>query len=316
MISVIVPVYKVEQYLRECLDSILEQTYRDFELILVDDGSPDDSPRICEEYAIKDSRVVVIHKSNGGLSDARNAGMKVAQGEYVTFIDSDDYIAKDYLAYLYTILKREQADISACSLCKVIDGIVYNECMCEHLIKYTPYTAIQSLLIEKDGISTSACGKLFKKTLFENDICFPEGKLFEDLFTIYKLFDLSNVIIYSLSTKYYYRSTPNSIMNSPFSVKTLDILVAHDELERFVNDKYPILQTDVCNRKVRYCVSYLYRILLSDYRNKEVEYLLQQVIRDGIVNYLKSSYKIKSRLIALLMCFDLRLVRCVLWSIR
>ena len=121
-ISIIVPVYKVEKYLKKCVDSILAQTFTDFELILVDDGSPDDSGKICEEYAEKDARVRVLHKENGGLSSARNAGIEVAKGKYLGFIDSDDYIAEDMYELLYNTIIKEDADLSICGIYDVYEG--------------------------------------------------------------------------------------------------------------------------------------------------------------------------------------------------
>lgn len=121
-ISIIVPVYKVEPYLRKCVDSILAQTFTDFEVILVDDGSPDNSGKICDEYASKDSRVRVIHKKNGGLSSARNAGIDVARGKYLGFVDSDDYIEKDMYELLYDNIVKEQADLSICGIYDVYEG--------------------------------------------------------------------------------------------------------------------------------------------------------------------------------------------------
>ncbi|EGP5489252.1 glycosyltransferase, partial [Enterococcus faecium] len=121
-ISIIVPVYKVEPYLRKCVDSILAQTFTDFEVILVDDGSPDNSGKICDEYASKDSRVRVIHKKNGGLSSARNAGIDVARGKYLGFVDSDDYIEKDMYELLYDNIVKEQADLSICGIYDIYAG--------------------------------------------------------------------------------------------------------------------------------------------------------------------------------------------------
>ena len=115
LISVILPIYNVEKYLEKCLKSVINQTYKNLEIILVDDGSKDNSPQICDEYAVKDKRIVVIHKSNGGLSDARNAGIEIAKGKYIALIDSDDYVEKDYVQFLYQLIKENNAEMSICS---------------------------------------------------------------------------------------------------------------------------------------------------------------------------------------------------------
>ena len=128
-VSVIVPVYKVEKYLNKCVDSIINQTLEDIEIILVDDGSPDNCGKICDDYAQKDNRIVVIHKTNGGLSDARNAGLEVARGEYIGFVDSDDYIAPEMISLLYGVCKKNSTDIAGCDLAYVYettDRVDYN----------------------------------------------------------------------------------------------------------------------------------------------------------------------------------------------
>ena len=126
LISIIVPVYKVEAYLPRCVDSILAQTYKNLDIILVDDGSPDNSGKICDAYAEKDSRITVIHQANGGLSDARNAGIAVAKGAYLTFLDSDDWVPKEYIAYLYDLLKETGSAISLCNFLKTTNRGVAN----------------------------------------------------------------------------------------------------------------------------------------------------------------------------------------------
>lgn len=129
LISVIVPIYNVEKYLARCVDSIVNQTYKNLEIILVDDGSPDRCPKMCDDYAEKDSRIKVVHKKNGGLSDARNAGMAVATGEYISFIDSDDYVSDDFFECLLDVMNKENSDIAECSVVKLYeDG---------HLEQYT-----------------------------------------------------------------------------------------------------------------------------------------------------------------------------------
>ena len=163
-ISVIVPVYKVEKNIHRCVDSILGQTYADFELILVDDGSPDNCGAICDEYAAKDSRVVVIHQKNGGLSSARNAGIDIATGAYISFVDSDDYIYPNYLERLYEVLVEFDADISVCKMIEFSNDIpqlresnsvpkaYHNIEICNMLCDYRKAIGI-----------VEACGKLYKK---------------------------------------------------------------------------------------------------------------------------------------------------------
>lgn len=207
-ISVVVPVYQVEKYLARCIESILAQTYTDFEVILVDDGSFDNSGDICEKYAISDSRIRVIHKKNGGLSSARNAGLDVAVGEYVTFIDSDDVIHPQYLEVLYRECEKNAADISIGRLARFQKN--------EEIKAFKSITGIRGALYDStytlncffDKEKTvsnyvSACCKLFKRNLFQN-IRFPEGRLFEDEFTTYRLYYAANAVVDLDEVLYYY----------------------------------------------------------------------------------------------------------------
>lgn len=209
-ISVIVPVYKVEKYLRKCVDSILAQTYKDFEVILVDDGSPDNCGKICDEYAKKDKRIKVVHKENGGLSDARNVGIKNAKGEYLSFIDSDDYVSPDFLEVLYRLANQNNADISVCEAVIVkedqnaqFNNIEKYELMDKNL------ALVEMIYFRKFSVNT--WNKLYKKELFD-EILFPKGLLYEDLATTYKLVDKSNKVVYTPAKLYAYVQRGGSIM--------------------------------------------------------------------------------------------------------
>lgn len=181
-ISIIVPVYKVEKYLRKCVDSILAQTFTDFEVILVDDGSPDNSGKICDEYAEKDNRVRVIHKENGGLSSARNAGIDVARGKYLGFVDSDDYIDEDMYEILYENLKIHDADISSVELIPFY-GDRYKKANKEKkVIILNKKEAIKSVL-EGTQFYAYAWNKLYRKELFK-DNRYLDGKTFEEITSI------------------------------------------------------------------------------------------------------------------------------------
>ena len=182
-ISVIVPVYKVEQYLDRCVKSILSQTFTNFELVLVDDGSPDKSGLMCDEWSKNDSRIKVIHKENGGLSDARNTGVEKASAEYVTFIDSDDYVAEDFLEYLYKLITENNCDVSACYFCKTYGESVWNYGEDGSHI----YNNIQACKLSFSDVSIGiAVGKLYKKELLQQ-YTFPVGRFHEDTATVGKI---------------------------------------------------------------------------------------------------------------------------------
>lgn len=196
LISVIVPIYKVEKYLSECVDSILNQTYENFEIILIDDGSPDNSGKICDEYASKDNRIKVIHKENGGLPSARNAGLNVASGEYVAFVDSDDAIENNYLEELYKSIIEEKSDVSFCKIAwyNGVDTFDFKEKLPDHSIdvncKNEEFSAFaKRFFTQKNNFFGSVCRSLFPKKVYKN-VRFDEGikKGAEDLvFTLNSL---------------------------------------------------------------------------------------------------------------------------------
>lgn len=238
MISVIVPVYKVEAYLDECVQSIVNQTYRDLEIILVDDGSPDHCGAMCDAWAAKDSRIKVIHKENGGLSDARNVGLDIASGEYIAFVDSDDWIMSDMYEKLLTAMKKESADISACNIlsCFPDRERAYG---CE---EYTVGDSekILSMLYDDTVYSVSAWNKLYRRELWE-DLRFPVGKICEDAFTTYLLVDKAERIVQIPDALYCYRIRENSIMTSAFSAKRMDEEEAWRYNYEFIDHHYPEL---------------------------------------------------------------------------
>ena len=236
LISVIVPVYKVEPYLRRCVDSILAQTFTDFELILVDDGSPDNCGAICDEYAAQDSRIHVIHQENGGLSAARNAGIDWtfdnSDSQWISFIDSDDWVHPQYLEYLYRAVAESGADASVC---------VYsaeNEYRPNKMIEmagWKGYSFEDFFCLRKTGVhSIIACAKLYKKSLFINKR-YPVGKINEDLFITPKVLYECSLIAVTDATLYYYFQSDDSIMRQPWSVRRLDEIEASEELIRFLH---------------------------------------------------------------------------------
>jgi glycosyltransferase involved in cell wall biosynthesis len=191
-ISVIVPVYNVEQYLSRCLDSIINQTYRNFEVILVDDGSPDKCPEICDYYALQDNRIKVIHKENGGLADVRNEGIRASSGEFITFIDSDDFVSFRYLEVLLDGITRHNADIIIAKFQRfesknnIKNFVIIDDW--KLLSKEDVFQKYTSLNTSEAMPFISSCNKLYKRSLFD-DIEYPKGFYYEDAYTSYKLLD-------------------------------------------------------------------------------------------------------------------------------
>ncbi len=228
-VTVIVPVYKVEIFLAKCVDSILRQTYSNLEVLLVDDGSPDRCGEICDEYAAKDPRVRVIHKENGGLSSARNAGLDVATGEYVVFIDSDDYIESGMIERMLTALQGDGSDLCICNTDYVDEaGISLQEANARSPIKnecLTGRQALEKLTQPGSWFYVTAWNKLYKRELW-SDLRFPEGKLHEDEFTVHLVFDLCTKVSCLSDRLYHYVQRTGSIMNSTVSLKRLDAVEA------------------------------------------------------------------------------------------
>lgn len=241
LISVIVPVYKVEEYLDQCVSSIVNQTYQNLEILLVDDGSPDGCPAMCDRWAEKDSRIKVIHKENGGLSDARNAGLKIATGEYVAFVDSDDMISDDMLESLYNALYDTKSDIAECDY-------VYFEDKLPHIddctdAKHTIFCAEEALkaLLEKKDLYCVVWNKLYRRLLFDN-LSFETGKLHEDVFFTYQVFGKCQSVVKVKQQMYYYRQRQDSIMGKSFSFGNLDALEAMEIQIDYMSKNYPKLE--------------------------------------------------------------------------
>lgn len=236
-ISIIIPVYKVEAYLKECLDSVVGQTYKNLEIILIDDGSPDNSGNMCDEYAQNDLRIKVIHKQNGGLSSARNAGLEIATGEYVCFIDSDDVIDERYIEILHSMCIENNVDVAVCDIKRFTDVIEKESETNE--VKLINSRELQSKMYVH-GEATQVvivCNKLYKKYIYEN-LRFPIGKIHEDEFTTYKaLYSSKTDIAVSNLKLYYYRCNPNGIMGNKYTIKRLDYLEALEQRMQFYNER-------------------------------------------------------------------------------
>ena len=218
LISIIVPVYNVEEYLKQCLDSILEQTFSDYEVILVNDGSTDNSGLICQEYAEKDSRIRYFEKENGGLSDARNYGIEQAQGEYLTFVDSDDFLDKMHLNVLYTALVSNNVDISIVNYAnyQTSTATFYLHTFGEYYEKnYSSEELLDNLaILERNDLSFSTIwGKLYKRSVF-SFLRFPKGVIGEDVALIYKIYTQVDKIVYAHKDTYIYRENDSGITKS------------------------------------------------------------------------------------------------------
>ncbi|NLJ70762.1 MAG: glycosyltransferase family 2 protein [Clostridiaceae bacterium] len=281
LISIIVPVYNVEHYINNCVDSIMSQLYRNIEIILVNDGSTDKSGEICDTLKKKDERIKVIHKINGGLSDARNVGIDISLGKYIMFVDSDDYIPDYSVAYLYKLVKENNSDISIGKLRMTknmnSEGKLGNGRICI----YNNKEAIGQMLYA-NLFSTSAPAKLYVKRLFDN-IRFPVGKLHEDLYTIYKVIDKSQKIVYGDEFVYFYYRRTGSITGSEFSVKRLDAIEALNQLTTDID----ITEYGIKNAYSSQVLDIIFSYLCTDISISDIrEYGLWSMVKENRANVL------------------------------
>lgn len=279
LISVIIPIFNVEKYLKRCIDSAINQTYSNIEIILVDDGSPDNCPKICDEYKNTDSRIKVIHKENGGLSDARNAGLDISTGKYVTFIDSDDYIDEDYIKFLYDLVNKYNVKMAICSYKAIYDnGTILTQENNEEY-KISSHDTLEKMLYHED-FNVATWAKLYKKELF-NNVKFPKERIFEDVLTTYKLVDQCENIAIGLISKYNYMIRSNSILTGKFNIKKLTLVDAYEEMGNYVLNKYPDLKKAIIRSRVYANISTLRQIVNCKPRMKNEEKKLVKYIKEN-----------------------------------
>lgn len=293
LISVIVPVYNIEKYVDRCVESIVNQTYKNLEIILVDDGSSDRSACICDQWKERDTRIKVIHKRNGGLSDARNRGIKSAKGNYYSFVDGDDMLDSQMIEKLYNALILANADVSMCRMEKIEQFKRYatREFLDNNIskIELDGVEAIRLLLREK--IDCSACLKLYKKEMFSN-LEFPYGKTNEDFALMYKLFYKTQKIIYISDILYYYYFRENSITSSSFSEKQFDKIDNCIEMLEYIkfnlpeikNEAYYYLQKQSLYLLKTLCITGLEK----QYRNRYKQ--LRRILKENSIRIIKSNW--------------------------
>ena len=281
IISIIIPVYNVEKYLERCIESVIHQSYEKLQIILVDDGSTDQSGFICDNYARIDSRIEVIHKSNGGLSDARNVGLDISIGDYIMFVDSDDWIRDDCIEILVTALRYGKTKISACAYLKTA---VWDDNNTIKKINVADYITIWNIddaykhLFLQQKIGNSVWAKMYERSLF-NEIRFPMSRLHEDHFITYKLFHAAQGVTYIEQEAYFYFDRQGSIQNESFSLRKLDELEAAEECADFIMTNYPHLSEEVHCRLVSSCFHILFSIDVKKRWGQQIK-LLHKIIKE------------------------------------
>ena len=289
LVSVVVPVYNVREYLEECLDSILSQTYESIEVIIVDDGSTDGSSKVVDRYALKDGRIIAVHKKNGGLSDARNAGIRVAKGDYVMFVDSDDYVDSRFVETALQNIREHGADVACFRFTYVDDESEIKRSSVSVEQSYSEYSNVESIkdIFSLGGtLKVNAWNKIYKRSLFsDNSIVYPVGRLYEDNLTTYKLLYFAKKIVYFNESLLFYRQRPGSIMKNKLTaqgikdrlemvhettgwlhgkvekrdlqeiekvyMKTLAVVLAHESLAKKQPFMLPIILLELIKNKVK-----------------------------------------------------------------
>ncbi|MCR8699417.1 hypothetical protein CYJ41_03695 [Campylobacter ureolyticus] len=229
LVSIIIPVYNVEKYLKKCIESVINQTYKNLEIILVDDGSSDNSGKICDEFAQKDNRIKVIHKTNGGQADARNKALDIMNGEWVSFVDSDDFVSPYYIENLLSLAKKTGVDIVSISFEINLSNFKESKIQDEKILSFDSIKFIKEMFYGK--FKHFPPTKIYKKEIFK-DLRFPKGKLYEDIFTITLAISKSDEIAFCNKKDYFYLQRPDSTTGANFKEKELDVFEILDELKK------------------------------------------------------------------------------------
>lgn len=307
MVSVIIPVYNVEKYLSKCLYTIENQTYKNYEVVLVDDGSTDNSGDMCDQYCYTHDNAKVIHQVNQGLSAARNAGVKIAKGELVTFIDSDDYVSLDYIEYLVRLIVKYNADISVAQELKTFEDIASvpinrnkkNDCC------FKPGEALIEMCYTRRFKGVAWC-KMYKKSLVEK-YPFPVGKLYEDIATVHKMIGDSSRIACGDEIIYFYRQGNTSIMRSDFNKKQLDGMRAAENQLQYMKKNYPEAVNAAKYKCAARINNYMFMLFSPTRYNKRVFYYLQKEMKKYSSTVLRDRnvrVDFKVRMISILMGYN------------
>ena len=267
LISVIVPVYNVEDYLDQCLNSIVGQTYPHLEILMVDDGSTDNSGALCDQWAERDQRIRIIHQENGGLSAARNTALDAMSGELVIMVDSDDVLHPDAVSILLQAIQAHHADVAIGSFV-VFDGkdVNWPTITSEKTVRHYDSQAALKAIYYQDKLTNSSCWRLFKASLFD-DVRYPVGKYYEDLAIVYPLYKKCSLVVGIDDAVYGYRQRNDSILGR-FSLKRADVLDICEQLERHVQTEDVELLHAVRSR----LLSAYFNILLLSYQDKEQDF--------------------------------------------
>ena len=300
LISVIVPVYNVEKYLRKAVQSIQNQTYKHLEIMLINDGSTDSSGDICDELANSDSRIVVIHKKNGGVSTARNEAQKLAKGNYVIYVDSDDYIHEEMIQFLYEQLIAENADVSSCSVMNVYQNSQTPQCSDENLyFVYNQEEFLREYLIGQ-RVQGTLGNKLIRKEITDQ-LEFPVGKIYEDAYYHLQLVQVAKKYVVHTKPYYYYYHRNQSLTTNPYHERDLVYLDVYQKFYDLVQQQYPRIINEAFFR-LSYAYFYIFdkMLLESDFEKINQFKLVRDYLKKNAIQIAKNTIFQKGRRIAAL----------------
>ena len=275
-ISIIIPVYNTEKYIDKCLESCLNQTFDDYEIILIDDGSKDSSPVKCDEWAGKSEKVKVYHFENAGAATARNRGIEKSQGEYICFVDSDDQVSLDYLEYLYMLCVNSNADISVCGYIDVYHGDTAQETgeSADKPIVFSGTEAMENLLYQRYFIS-APWGAISKRKIWDN-VRFPDGRRVEDVATIYKEFAQAGKVVYGFRKLYYRYLLPDSTIYTTYTEKNREYLCHCRDIVKWLRENQPKYEKSGYHRLFSAC----FQILSETDKSRDNEVFLREVYNE------------------------------------
>lgn len=312
LITVVIPAYNVEKYIDRCLDSFVRQSYKNLEIIVINDGSTDRTEESIQSFVERDSRVFKISQKNQGLSAARNAGIEAAKGQYITFVDSDDFVSENYIEHLFEIMIKEQAEVSVCGHQKFYkeqdiqsrDSSQESESLLEAM---TGVEALRNLLYRKK-IVTSAWGKLYKAELLSG-IRYPVGWIYEDLATTYKILGRAKKVVISNEENYYYFQRADSIFHTKFQQKNIVQLEISEEMLKYVKHYYPQCEKAAYSRHFISCVQ-LYRMISKEEQFQKIFIKVKEEIKKYRSSVLfDKNAKTSTRIMAMIACVNISALR-------
>ena len=287
LISVIIPFYNVEKYIEECILSVLGQDYKNLEILFVNDGSTDGSAKIIEKYAKIDERITIINKKNGGASSARNVGMDVATGEYVLFVDSDDFIAKDMISHLYSLSVEHDADDVSCKSLAFWDHLPHAKENVNFKV-YNNKKEILSELLSNKNMEIAVTRRLYKKDVLEGLHFDEDCIMYEDMIFLYELYLKTNKLVESESILYFYRQREGSLMHAKYTDRHIDLIPVFHNFENLVKENTPELLPEFYYYKLCVVSDQYKTLIYSSYNNKKT---VQKLLREEYIETKNKPYK-------------------------